>query len=96
MRPWKVNTVLSLDGFRVCISGGKGGGTQLITQTLTQFAASKDWAFYLKKLEEFNKKNSKIPIISMMKNMIKSPQKRIWSSTISILTSSKIQYSQSA
>lgn len=61
MRPWKVNTVLSLDGFRVCISGGKGGGTQLITQTLTQFAASKDWAFYLKKLEEFNKKNSKNP-----------------------------------
>lgn len=53
--------MLSLDGFRVCISGGKGGGTQLITQTLTQFAASKDWAFYLKKLEEFNKKNSKNP-----------------------------------
>ena len=61
MRPWKVNTVLSFDGFRVCITGGTNGGKNIITQTLTQFAESKDWAFYLKKLEEFNKKNSKNP-----------------------------------
>lgn len=39
MRPWKVNTVLSLDGFRVCISGGKGRRNPTYKhQTLTQFA----------------------------------------------------------
>ncbi len=55
MRPWKVNTVLSLDGFRVCISGSKSGGTRLIMQSLTQFSAGNEWKFYLQKLEKLDK-----------------------------------------
>ena len=58
MRPWKVNTVLSLDGFRVCIAGIGGGGKCLIAQPVMQFSADKFWKFYLKKLEEFVKKTS--------------------------------------
>ena len=59
MRPWKVNTMLSLDGFRICITGGGGGGTQLIAQPIMQFSADKSWQFYLKKLEKFNENYSK-------------------------------------
>lgn len=58
MRPWKVNTVLSLDGFKVCIAGIGGGGKCLVAQPVMQFSADKFWKFYLKKLEEFVKKIS--------------------------------------
>ncbi|MGN0573892.1 MAG: type II CRISPR RNA-guided endonuclease Cas9 [Acutalibacteraceae bacterium] len=58
MRPWKVNTVLSLDGFKVCIAGIGGGGKCLVAQPVMQFSADKFWKFYLKKLEELVKKIS--------------------------------------
>ncbi|MGN1118445.1 MAG: type II CRISPR RNA-guided endonuclease Cas9, partial [Acutalibacteraceae bacterium] len=53
MRPWKVNTVLSLDGFRVCIAGTASRGKCLIAQPIMQFSEAEYWKFYLKKLEEF-------------------------------------------
>lgn len=59
MRPWKVNTMLSLDGFRVCISGSAGKGKCLIVKPFMPFSASGDWCFYLKKLEELSKKADK-------------------------------------
>ncbi len=59
MRPWKVNTVLSLDGFRVCITGISGGGKSLIAQNIMQFTGNVFWEFYLKKLEKFVEKTSK-------------------------------------
>lgn len=59
MRPWKVNTVLSLDGFRVCISGTASRGKCLIAQPIMQFSEDKYWIFYLKKLEEFVRKITK-------------------------------------
>lgn len=61
MRPWKVNTVLSLDGFRVCITGIGGGGKCLVAQGIMQFASDKKWTYYLKKLEKYSekKKNNK-------------------------------------
>ena len=49
-RPWKVNTVLSLDGFRVCISGSASAGRSLIVQSQIQFFGEYDWQYYLKKL----------------------------------------------
>ena len=61
MRPWKVNTVLSLDGFRVCISGISGGGKCLIAQPIIQFSENSFWEFYLKKLEKLVEKISKYP-----------------------------------
>lgn len=58
MRPWKVNTVLSLDGFRVCISGVASGGRCLIAQPIMQFAAENFWLDYFKKAERFVEKSS--------------------------------------
>ena len=51
MRIWKVNTMLSLDGFRILIAGNAGGGKCLIAQPFMQFSASPEIEFYLKKLE---------------------------------------------
>lgn len=56
MRPWKVNTVLSLDGFRVCITGIGSGGKCLLAQPIMQLSESNDWKYYVKKLEKFNEK----------------------------------------
>ena len=56
MRPWKVNTVLSLDGFKVCISGASGGGKSLRAQPMMQFSSEIKWQWYLKKLESFAEK----------------------------------------
>ena len=61
MRPWKINTMLSFGGFRVCIAGSSNGGKCLVVQTATQFKANNFWQFYLKKLEKFVEKNSKNP-----------------------------------
>lgn len=58
MRPWKVNTVLSLDGFKVCIAGISNGGKTLIAQTIMQFSADSKWNTYLKRLERFSEKCS--------------------------------------
>lgn len=59
MRPWKINTVLSLDGFKICITGSASGGSKLIAQPIMQFSADKSWQFYLKKLEMFDEKCAK-------------------------------------
>lgn len=59
MRPWKVNTMLSLDGFRICITGSASGSKCLSAQPIMQFSADKSWQFYLKKLEKFNENYSK-------------------------------------
>ncbi len=59
MRPWKVNTVLSLDGFRICIAGISNGGKTLIAQPIIQFSANDYWKFYVKKLDAFVEKKSK-------------------------------------
>lgn len=56
MRPWKVNTVLSLDGFRVCITGIGSGGKALLAQPIMQYSDSNEWKGYLKKLEKFCEK----------------------------------------
>lgn len=59
MRPWKVNTMLSLDGFRVCVSGSANKGQIIKVKPFMPFSASGDWCFYLKKLEELSKKANK-------------------------------------
>lgn len=61
MRPWKVNTMLSLDGFRVCITGGSSKGSRLIAQPVVQFASDEFWKFYVSKLEKFTEKCSNNP-----------------------------------
>ena len=56
MRPLKVNTVLSLDGFRVCISGSSNCGKCLVAQPLVQLSESYEWQYYTKKLERLYEK----------------------------------------
>ena len=56
MRPWKVNTMLSLDGFRICIAGSGSAGKCLVAQPVMQFSENKQWQYYIKKLEVFVKK----------------------------------------
>ena len=59
MRTWKVNTMLSLDGFRVVISGSASGGKCLIAQPFMMFSATTDIEFYIKKLESLTEKMKK-------------------------------------
>lgn len=61
MRPLKINTVLSLDGLKVCITGSAAIGKQLSVQTLTQFASEDFWKYYIKKLERLVEKAEKNP-----------------------------------
>lgn len=58
MRPWKVNTVLSMDGFKISITGTKTKGTQFIIQSMMQFSESNEWKLYIKRLEKINEKKS--------------------------------------
>lgn len=56
MRPWKINTMLSFDGFRVCLTGTGGRGKCLVAQPVMQFSADEHWRFYIKRLERFVEK----------------------------------------
>lgn len=56
MRIWKVNTMLSLDGFRVVIAGSAGGGKCLIALPFMVFSAGQDTEYYIKKLEVLTEK----------------------------------------
>lgn len=55
----KINTMLSLNGFRVCITGKSGGGRQLGISCLTAFKTSADMETYVKRLESFDNKKKK-------------------------------------
>lgn len=57
MKPWKINTVLSLDGFNVCITGIGGGGKCLSAQPIMQLSLPYELMKYLKKIEKFVEKN---------------------------------------
>lgn len=59
LKPWKINTVLSLNGYKVSLAGIGGGGKCLIAQPMTQFTDRPFWNFYLKKLERFDEKCGK-------------------------------------
>lgn len=52
----KVNTMLSLDGLRVCITGKSSGGSQIGISIMEQFKTSYQNECYIKKLESFDKK----------------------------------------
>lgn len=56
MRPWKVNTMLSLDGFRICITGSGSGGKCLLAQPVMQFSTDEYWKYYIGKIEKFVEK----------------------------------------
>ena len=61
LRQIKVGTMLSLDGFRVCIAGSAGGGRCLIAQPFMPFAADAQWNNYLHALEKLAEKIAENP-----------------------------------
>lgn len=58
-RTIKVNTMLSLDGMRICITGKSGGGRQLGVSNMNSFKVPFEIERYIKKLESFDEKRSK-------------------------------------
>lgn len=55
----KINTVLSLDGLRVCITGKSSGGKKIAVSCLTPFKTSPENEDYIKRLESFENKKKK-------------------------------------
>lgn len=55
----KVNTVLSLNGFRVCISGKANGGKVIGVSCLFSFKTSPENEIYIKRLESFDNRRRK-------------------------------------
>ena len=55
----KINTMLSLNGLRVCITGKSGGGRQLGISVMDAFKTSFENELYIKKIESFEKKQKK-------------------------------------
>lgn len=63
LRPIKINTRFSFDGFEACVTGKSSGGKQLMFSSLMALKLSYKQEKYIKKLERFNEKkkiNSKI------------------------------------
>lgn len=56
MRILKINTVFSLDGLRVCLSGKANGGVTIILTSHTSLIMNNAQLSYLKKLESYNEK----------------------------------------
>lgn len=54
----KINTMIELDGYRMCITGKSG--RQITVSSMTTLCLSPEWEFYIKKLETFLKKKDKI------------------------------------
>ena len=57
----KINTVFSLDGFRITLAGGAGGGTKIIAAPFMMFAADAKTERYIKRLEMLCEKTKNNP-----------------------------------
>lgn len=58
-RKLKINTVFSLDGFRICLSSTDSGGTNVGLKPLMPLVLSYEWERYVKRLDSFCKKTAK-------------------------------------
>lgn len=58
LRTLKVNTMLSFDGFRVCITGKSSGGKQIGLTSMMPLMIGKKWEAYVKRLERFEEKKA--------------------------------------
>ncbi|MBQ2799507.1 MAG: type II CRISPR RNA-guided endonuclease Cas9 [Ruminiclostridium sp.] len=61
MRKIKINTMLSLDGYRVCITGSSSGGRCIIPMPFVPFVADSKTELYIKRLEAFVEKCKENP-----------------------------------
>ncbi|MBE6704582.1 MAG: type II CRISPR RNA-guided endonuclease Cas9 [Ruminococcaceae bacterium] len=72
----KVNTMLSLDGLRVCLTGKSGGGSKIMTMIMSSFKSTYENENYIKKLESFtNKKRNNDNIVYDIRYDIISKEK---------------------
>ncbi len=65
LRKIKINTIFSLDGFRVCLAGSSSGGTRWIAQPFMPFHEEYKWNRYLKRLEALCEKLKEHPKYSV-------------------------------
>lgn len=63
LRPLKVNTRFSFDGFEACVTGKSSGGRQLGMSSLMPLKISHEKESYIKKIENYINKKSKNPNI---------------------------------
>ena len=61
LRPIKINTVLSFDGFRFTLSGVSNGGKCLIATPFMMFSASRSTEAYIKHLEKLSEAKAENP-----------------------------------
>ncbi|MBQ8907398.1 MAG: type II CRISPR RNA-guided endonuclease Cas9 [Clostridia bacterium] len=61
MRKIKVNTMLELDGMRMCIAGKAGGGRTLILSMYAPLVLGYEWEKYIKHLSSFVEKKKENP-----------------------------------
>lgn len=76
MRPLKINTVLSFDGFLTCLSGKSSGGRYILLSHIIPLTVGTQWERYIKRIESFEekrKKNSNI-VANSKYDMITSKQ----------------------
>lgn len=55
----KVNTMISFDGFRACITGKANKGKQILLTSMMPLVIGDKWEAYIKKLERFEEKRAK-------------------------------------
>jgi CRISPR-associated endonuclease Csn1 len=56
LRPIKINTVLSFDGFRACITGKANKGKIIGLSSMMPLVIGESWEMYVKKLDSFSNK----------------------------------------
>lgn len=54
----KINTVFSLDGFEVCLTGKSNGGSRVLMRSLSSFYMD-EWNCYIKKIDNYFDRKSK-------------------------------------
>lgn len=59
LRPVKVNTMLSFDGFLACLLSKSSGGSAIILSSMMPLKIGYEWEAYVKKLESFKAKKEK-------------------------------------
>lgn len=58
LRPLKVNTMLSFEGFCACITGKSSGGKQIGLTSMMPLLIGNKWEAYVKRLERFEEKKA--------------------------------------
>lgn len=60
-RMFKINTVFSLDGFKVCLTGKSNGGKRVLMRSLETAFFTEDYTAYIKRIDNILEKKKKNP-----------------------------------